>query len=74
MDYSTKAAIGIKDPNLKLDTAKFKSPIEDTDSQVIVHLVQSYPLHCPCCGHLMLKNSFKLVKALGPSLHYKTTI
>lgn len=74
MNYSTKAALGIKDPYLELDTAHFKDAIEDQGNQVIVHLIQSYPLHCPRCGQLMLKNGFKLVKVLGPSLHYEPTI
>nr|WP_318529188.1 transposase family protein [Fructilactobacillus lindneri] len=74
MDYSTKAALEIKNFHLELDTAHFKDAIEDQGNQVIVHLVQSYPLHCPRCGQLMLKNSFKLVKILGPSLHYEPTI
>ncbi len=29
MNYSTKAALGIKDPYLELDTAHFKDAIED---------------------------------------------
>ena len=74
MNYSIKAALGIKDPYLELDTAHFKDTIEDQGNQVIVHLIQSYPLHCPRCGQLMLKNGFKLVKVLGPSLHYEPTI
>ena len=74
MNYSTKAALGIKDPYLKLDTAHFKDAIEGQGNQIIVHLVQSYPLHCPRCGQLMLRNGFKLVKILGPSLHYEPTI
>lgn len=74
MNYSTKAALGIKDPYLELDTAHFKDAIEDQGNQVIVHLIQSYPLHCPRCGQLMLKNGFKLVKVLRPSLHYEPTI
>ncbi|MDH5101461.1 ISL3 family transposase, partial [Lactobacillus kefiranofaciens] len=38
------------------------------------HLIQSYPLRCPRCGQLMLKNGFKIVNVLGPSLHYQPTI
>lgn len=36
MDYSTKAALGIKDSHLELDTAHFKDAIEDQGNQVIV--------------------------------------
>ena len=48
--------------------------IESHDNQVVVHLIQSYPLRCPRCGQLMLKNGFKIVNVLGPSLHYQPTI
>nr|WP_283205542.1 ISL3 family transposase [Lactobacillus helveticus] len=41
---------------------------------MVVHLIQSYPLRCPRCGQLMLKNGFKIVNVLGPSLHYQPTI
>ncbi|NRO26261.1 ISL3 family transposase [Lactobacillus helveticus] len=74
MDYSTRTALGIKDSHLELDTAHFKNVIESHDNQVVVHLIQSYPLRCPCCGQLMLKNGFKIVNVLGPSLHYQPTI
>ncbi|MCT0164159.1 ISL3 family transposase [Lactobacillus helveticus] len=74
MDYSTRTALGIKDSHLELDTAHFKNLIESHDNQVVVHLIQSYPLRCPRCGQLMLKNGFKIVKVLGPSLHYQPTI
>ena len=33
MNYSTKAALGIKDPYLELDTAHFKDAIEDQGNQ-----------------------------------------
>lgn len=74
MDYSTRTALGIKDSHLKLDTAHFKNVIENQGDKVIVHLIQSYPLRCPRCGQLMLKNGFKTVNVLGPSLHYQSTI
>lgn len=74
MDYSTRTALGIKDSHLELDTAHFKNVIESHDNQVVVHLIQSYPLRCPRCGQLMLKNGFKIVNVLGPSLHYQPTI
>lgn len=74
MDYSTRTALGIKDSHLELDTAHFKNVIESHDNQVVVHLIQSYPLRCPRCGQLMLKNGFKVVNVLGPSLHYQPTI
>ena len=74
MDYSTRTALGIKDSHLELDTAHFKNVIESHDNQVFVHLIQSYPLRCPRCGQLMLKNGFKIVNVLGPSLHYQPTI
>jgi transposase len=31
--------------------------IESHDNQVVVHLIQSYPLRSLRCGQLMLKNS-----------------
>ncbi len=74
MGYSTRTALGIKDSHLELDTAHFKNVIESHDNQVVVHLIQSYPLRCPRCGQLMLKNGFKIVNVLGPSLHYQPTI
>ncbi len=74
MDYSTRTALGIKDSHLELDTAHFKNVIESHDNQVVVHLIQSYPLRCPRCGQLMLKNGFKIVNVLGQSLHYQPTI
>ncbi|PXZ19757.1 ISL3 family transposase [Lactobacillus helveticus] len=64
----------MKDSHLELDTAHFKNVIESHDNQVVVHLIQSYPLRCPRCGQLMLKNGFKIVNVLGPSLHYQPTI
>lgn len=74
MDYSTRTALGIKDSHLELDTAHFKNVIENQGNKVIVHLIQSYPVYCPRCGQLMLKNGFKTVNVLGPSLHYQPTI
>ena len=56
MNYSTKSALGIKDPYLELDTAHFKDAIEDQGNQVIVHLVllQSlkikYKVYNPSCS------------------------
>lgn len=74
MDYSTRTALEIKDSHLELDTAHFKNVIESHDNQVVVHLIQSYPLRCSRCGQLMFKNGFKIVNVLGPSLHYQPTI
>lgn len=74
MDYSIRTALGIKDSHLELDTAHFKNVIESHDNQVVVHLIQSYPLRCSRCGQLMFKNGFKIVNVLGPSLHYQPTI
>ncbi|GAA3175241.1 ISL3 family transposase [Fructilactobacillus sanfranciscensis] len=70
MNYSTKAALEIKDPYFELDTAHFKDAIEDQGNQVIVHLIQSYPLHCPRCGQLMLKNGFNLDQFFKPNYHW----
>lgn len=74
MNYSTKVALGVKDCHLELDEKHFSEPIEDQGDRIVIHLVQSYPLSCPRCGQPMLKNGFKTVNALGPSLHYKPTI
>lgn len=73
MDNSTRTALGIKDPHLELDK-HFSEPIENQETQIIVHLVQSYPMTCPHCGKPMMKNGFKEVDSLGPSLHFKPTI
>ncbi|PUH32792.1 hypothetical protein DB324_10415, partial [Limosilactobacillus reuteri] len=59
---------------LKLDEKNFDNPIEDQPNQIIVHLIQTYPMHCPKCGHLMCKNGYKTVNCLGPELHFKPTI
>lgn len=56
MNNSIKTILGIKDPYLKLDEKNFDNPIEDQPNQIIVHLIQTYPMHCPKCGHLMCKN------------------
>lgn len=74
MDYSTKTALGIKDCHLELDTKHYQDPIEDQGSFIVVHLIQSYPHHCPLCGQLMKRNGFKIVRNFGPALHYKPTI
>ena len=74
MNYSTRVALGVKDSHLELDEKHFAEPIEDLGDRIVVHLVQSYPLSCPHCGQPMLKNGFKTVNALGPSLHYQPTI
>lgn len=73
MDNSTRTVLGIKDQHIDLDT-KFPEPIEEQDGQIIVHLIQTYPMVCPHCGRLMLKNGFKTVEAVAPSEHYKPTI
>lgn len=74
MDYSTRVALGVKDCYLELDEKHFAAPIEDQGDRIVIHFIQSYPLRCPRCGQPMLKNGFKTVNALGPSLHYKPTI
>lgn len=74
MNYSTRVALGVKDCHLELDEKHFTEPIEDQGDRIVIHFIQSYPLRCPRCGQLMLKNGFKTVNALGPSLHYKPTI
>lgn len=74
MDYSTRVALGVKDCHLELDEKHFAEPIEDQGDRIVIHLVQSYPLSCPHCGQPMLKNGFKTVNALGPSLHYQPTV
>ena len=74
MNYSIRVALGVKDYHLELDEKHFDEPIEDQGDRIVVHLIQSYPMRCPRCGQLMLKNGFKTVKVLGPSLHYQPTI
>lgn len=74
MDYSTRVALGVKDCHLELDEKHFAEPIEDQGNRIVIHFIQSYSLYCPRCGQPMLKNGFKTVDALGPSLHYKPTI
>lgn len=74
MNYSIRVALGVKDYHLKLDEKHFDEPIEDQGDRIVVHLIQSYPMRCPRCGQLMLKNGFKTVKVHGPSLHYQPTV
>ena len=74
MNNSIKTILEVKDPYLKLDEKNFDNPIEDQPNQIIVHLIQTYPMHCPKCGHLMCKNGYKTVNCLGPELHFKPTI
>ena len=46
---------GIKDPYLKPD-----KPFLTEDKELkIIHLIQSYPMHCPLCGQLMRRNGFR---------------
>ena len=46
---------GIKDPYLKPD-----KPFLTEDKELkIIHLIQSYPMHCPLCGQLMCRNGFR---------------
>ena len=74
MNKSIRTALGIKDPHLELNQNLNVEAIEDQKKQIVVHLIQSYPMHCPICGRLMVKNGFKEVNYLGPSLHYERTI
>lgn len=74
MDYSIKVALGIKDQHLELDPKYHEKPIDDQGSQIIVHLIQTYPLLCPVCGKPMQRNGFKSVQCIGPALHYEPTI
>ncbi len=74
MDYSIRTALGIKDPHLELDLNTKEDPITDHGDYIVVHLIQSYPMHCPQCGRLMDKNGFREVKYHGTDLHYKPTI
>lgn len=74
MNNSIRTILGVKDPYLKLDEKNFDNPIEDQPNQIIVHLIQTYPMHCPRCGQLMCKNGYKTVNCLGPELHFKPTI
>ncbi|AWD63150.1 transposase [Limosilactobacillus reuteri] len=74
MNNSIRTILGVKDPYLKLDEKNFDNPIEDQPNQIIVHLIQTYHMHCPRCGQLMCKNGYKTVNCLGPELHFKPTI
>lgn len=56
MDNDISFLTGINDPYLKLDNPA--ETIEDNDTHV-VHVIQTYPMHCPHCGQLMRKNGFK---------------
>ncbi|MDD1406693.1 hypothetical protein PSA85_04795 [Limosilactobacillus reuteri] len=67
MNNSIKTILGIKDPYLKLDEKNFDNPIEDQPNQIIVHLIQTYPMHCPKCGHLMCKMAIKQLIAWDQS-------
>ena len=73
MNNTTRILLGIKDQHIDLDP-QFSEPIEDQDNQIVVHLIQAYPMFCPHCGQLMLKNGFKTVNALAPTEHYKPPI
>lgn len=58
---------GIKDPYLKPD-----KPFLTEDKELkIIHLIQSYPMHCPLCGQLMRRNGFRkrpvTIKILTPA-------
>ena len=74
MDNFIRTILGIKDPHLELDTNREGETAEEQEDQIIIHLIQSYPIHCPVCGCLMSKNGYREVNYLGPSLHYKRTI
>lgn len=74
MDHSIKTALGIKDTHLELDTNAKEDSIADHGDHIVVHLIQSYPMRCPYCGHLMYKNGFKTVNYHGADLHYKPTV
>ena len=74
MDNSIRTALEIKDPHLELDLNTKEDPITDRGDYIVVHLIQSYPMHCPQCGRLMDKNGFREVKYHGTDLHYKPTI
>lgn len=73
MNNTTRTLLGIKDQHVDLDP-QFPEPIEDQNDRIIVHLIQTYPMICPHCGQLMLKNGFKTVNVLAPSERYKPTI
>ena len=65
MDNSIRTALGIKDTHLELDTNTKEDSIADHGDYIVVHLVQSYPMHCPHCGRLMYKNGIKIVNYHG---------
>lgn len=46
---------GIKDPHLKPD----KPFLTENKNLKVIHLIQSYPMHCPLCGQLMRRNGFR---------------
>lgn len=55
MTNDIKFWTGIKDPYLKTD-----KPFLTEDKELkVIHLIQSYPMHCPLCGQLMRRNGFR---------------
>lgn len=74
MDNNIKILAGFKDDRLEIDPKFADKAVDDQGPYIIVHLLQTYPLHCPKCGRLMLKNGFKKVNYQGPSVHYQPVI
>lgn len=46
---------GIKDPHLKPD----QPYLTENKNLKVIHLIQSYPMHCLLCGQLMRRNGFR---------------
>lgn len=74
MDNNIKTLAGFKDNRLEIDPKFADKAVDDQGPCIIVHLLQTYPLHCPKCGRLMLKNGFKEVNYQGPTVHYQPVI
>lgn len=47
---------GINDSHLIFDHPRFSV---DSVGNKVIHLIQSFPMHCPVCGHLMKRNGLR---------------
>ncbi|MBU7462473.1 ISL3 family transposase [Lactiplantibacillus pentosus] len=69
MNYCTRFLLGIKDTRLIFDPKFGKNFITEGSyhhqNVHFVHLLQTYPCFCSVCQRKMLRNGFKLTKAVG---------
>lgn len=62
MNNFIRDLIGIKDLTPKFDP-RFPEPTQLTTAEnLVIHLIQTYPMACPYCGRRMLKNGFQTVE------------